>query len=196
VPTAGAIGLLSNPELVAAFARARLWGRAELDLAALAWTAFRSPDPRSIEDVVVAGTPALPALAGALGRHLEQFPGTGDGLSRSERQLVAALAAGPLEFGDLFERAQRDEVQPFLGDSVCRLYLERLAAQPAPAVAREGERWRLTDFGRRVHEGIADRLASARLDRWLGGVRLMTPKRVWRWDAVAQRLVPPGAAAG
>jgi len=193
VATAGYFGLMSSPEIAAEFARARVLGAAEVEVGRAAFAAFRDEDPRGMEAMVAAGTDGLPALGPALARLLEQFPGVGDGLSRSERQAVAALAAGALPFEELFDRAQRGEPRRFLGDSVFRYHLDGLAQPPAPLVAasEDGELWRLTDLGRRVLAGEADRLAFARLDRWLGGVRLVAPQRVWRWDAAGSRLVAP-----
>ncbi|KAB2958491.1 MAG: DUF1835 domain-containing protein [Thermoanaerobaculia bacterium] len=193
VSTESYFGLLPAPEMTAAFARARLLEAPEFVLARTAWAAFRSEDPRGLEALLAAGTEELPALEPALRRLLEQFPGVTDGLSRSERQALAALAGGALPFEELFDRAQRSEERRFLGDLVFRHYLDGLAQPPAPLLAssEEGEVWRLTDLGRRVIHGEADRLAFARLDRWLGGVRLVAPHRVWRWDAAGARLVPP-----
>jgi hypothetical protein len=193
VATDSYFGLLPAPELAAAFARAQALGAVEIEIGRAAWAAFRSESPRGLEALLASGTDGLPALEAALARLLEQFPGVTDGLSRSERQAVAALAAGALPFEELFDRAQRAEQRRFLGDSVFRLYLDGLAQPPAPLVAasEDGEVWRLTDLGRRVLQGEADRLAYGRLDRWLGGVRLLAPHRVWRWDAAAARLVAP-----
>lgn len=190
----GYLGLMVVPEMVGAYARSRPVTRDELELARTGWSAFRADDPRGLERLCAEGTPALPALAPALRRHLEQFPGRRDGLSRSERQALAALSGGPLPFEELFDRAQRPEAARFLGDAVFRWYLEQLAAPPAPLVAPrdEGESWELTDWGRRVVEAGEDRLARSPFDRWLGGVRLLAPRRVWRWDEAESRLIPPG----
>jgi len=194
VPTGGYLGLMSAGELMGCFARALDVDEPLLELGRSGWAAFRSEDPRAVERLVESGelTP-LPDLSAALVRHLEQFPGSRDGLSRSERQAVAALAGGVLPFEELFDRSQRDEERRFLGDAVLRAYLARLAAPPAPVVVSDdgGESWRLTDVGRRVLEGTADRLTAAPCDRWLGGVRLLSPHRIWRWDVEARRLVAP-----
>ena len=65
--------------------------RRHLQEAQAAWAAFRSPDPRDLENLK---TTSLPFLGAALRRHLEEFPWTTDGFSRSERQIVEALRAG------------------------------------------------------------------------------------------------------
>jgi len=187
----GYLGLMSAVEVVAQFAAARDVGRAEIDLATRAWRAFRSEDPRAIERLLEGDTSVLPDLAPALERHLEQFPDTCGGLSRSERQALEVLADGPLAFDELFREAQRAEQAHFLGDAVFELYLAELAAPPHPLVEPAGETWLLTAFGRAVLAGEADRVAERGLDRWLGGVRLLAPRRVWRFDPKSRRLVPP-----
>ncbi len=194
VEVEGYLGLLSNRELIAAFARARLLGAPELALGRRAWNAFRAEDPRVLEELLATETSALPALAPALRRHLEQFPAPGHGLSRTELQALRALADGPLGFAELFERSQADEPRRFLGDVVFRLYLDRLAAAPAPLLERSADdTWQLVELGRAVLDGKADRLRLAPMDHWLGGVRLLSPHRLWRWDGEAGRLVAPGA---
>lgn len=185
------LGVMSAVDVVAHFAAAREIGRREIELAVRAWRAFRAEDPRAIEQLLGEDTSALPDLAAALARHLEQFPDTGSGISRSERQALEVLADGPLPFDELFTAAQRAEQALFLGDAVFEVYLEELAAPPRPLVERAGETWLLTAFGRAVLAGEADRARERGLDRWLGGVRLLAPRRVWRYDPAARRLVPP-----
>jgi len=189
----GYLGLMTARELVEAYARARELGPDELELGARAWRAFCSEDPLGLERIRAQDAEALPALVPALQRHLEQFPGRTDGLSRSERQIVSALAFGALPFEELFDRSQRPEPLRFLGDAVFRWYLEQLAAPPAPLVLEreEGELWEVTGLGSAVFEGAEDRLAHVRIDRWLGGVRLLSPRRIWRWDPALRLLIPP-----
>jgi hypothetical protein len=56
-----------------------------------AWNAFTSPDPTDIERFIATDTSALPFIAAALRRHLEQFPSADNGLSRTERQALSVL---------------------------------------------------------------------------------------------------------
>ena len=185
------LGTMSGLEVVALYAAARAIGVAEFELGRRAWRAFRSDDPRAIEALARETGGPLPDVARALHRHLEQFPSVRSGLSRSERQALEALADGPLPFDDFFRAAQRDEEALFLGDAVFESYLGELAAEPSPLVERAGEVWLLTAFGRAVLAGEADRVTARGLDRWLGGVRLLAPLRVWRWDPARGCLVPP-----
>jgi hypothetical protein len=143
--------------------------RRHLQDAQAAWAAFRSPDPRGID---WEKPKALPFLGAALRRHLEEFPWTSDGLSRTERQVLQALDGGPLEFPQLFLRIQEDPA--FLGDAVLAWHLERLAKEGL--VERSGDAW--TRIGRKRQR---------RLPRWLGGYEARD--ETFTWDAGAKRLV-------
>jgi hypothetical protein len=46
----------------------------------------------------------------------------------------------------------------------------------------------LTDIGRAVLAGNADRVQTCGIDRWLGGVHLHGHGPVWRWDEGRQRV--------
>ena len=100
--------------------------------------------------------------------------------------------SGPKAFDALFRESQAAERHHFVGDAVFELYLQELSAPPAPmAIRSEGDQWSITRLGEAVLEGRSDRVATVGLDRWLGGVRLHAPRRVWRWDRVAGALVLP-----
>src|SRR5947207_4776309 len=76
-----------------------------------------SPDPTAIERFIETDTSALPFIATALRRHLEQFPAVDSGLSRTERQSLAVLREhGSLPAGRLFAAVQRLEEQVFMGN--------------------------------------------------------------------------------
>ena len=186
------------------FAARRPVTDAQLSLGEDAWNAFRSPDPHAIEALLGRDTSALPFLGAALRRHLEQFPSTQNGLSRSERQALEALADGPLSAGEAYRRAHHGlEDVVWLGDSSFFSYLEDLSAGDAPLVAHEdGAPFRvprdadpaalrvaLTDAGRDVLAARADRVRLNGIDRWLGGVHLRGREAAWRWDDSAARLV-------
>ena len=67
---------------------------------------------------------ALHFLGAALRRHLEEFPWTSDGLSRSQRQIREALKDGPLPLPELFRETHEEPA--FLGDTMLAWYVERL----------------------------------------------------------------------
>ena len=74
-----------------------------------AWAAFRSPDPQELESLRIT---SLPFLGAAIRRHLEEFPWTTDGLSRTERQIL---------------QGNPHEEPAFMGDVVLKWHQERLA---------------------------------------------------------------------
>jgi hypothetical protein len=169
---------------------------AQYRAARAAWSAFTSPDPTEIERFIATDTSALPFIAAALRRHLEQFPSVDGGLSRTERQTLSVLRdQGSISGMRLFVAVQRMEEAVFMGDAT----LYRLAADLSnvrhPLVhisdtpANRLGNVTITDSGRDVLEGRADHIDLNGVDRWLGGVHLYGDKAEWRWDRVAERLV-------
>jgi hypothetical protein len=168
----------------------------QLGLAHRAWAAFTAPAPEAIETLLAEDTTALPFLGAALRRHLEQFPSRDGGVSRTERQVLEALAEGAGERRAVFKSASAREEVPFLTDAIFWWHLERMAQGPAPLVARDGETVTLTATGRAVHEGRADWIALAGIDRWLGGVHLGPGGPLWRRDGARLRRDPPRGGKG
>ncbi len=180
-----------------------------LDLGRRAWTAFTSPDPRRVEEILAGDTAALPFLAAALRRHLQQLPSILNGLGRTEQQILDALMQGPRTGIELFGHDASAEEAVFLGDASFWVYLKRLAAGSRPLVtidppistprpdARNNfdagmarAKVAMTDAGRAVQRGQADQVALNGLDRWYGGVHLASPRLTWRWSPEAGQLIP------
>src|SRR4051812_32633172 len=67
---------------------------AHVRAARAAWDVFRGTDPRALARAAATPDERLPFLAPALRRLLEELPGARDGLGRTERALLAAVAAG------------------------------------------------------------------------------------------------------
>ena len=82
---------------------------AQLALGAHAWSAFRAPDPTAWTALLREDTTALPFLAGAVLRHLEQYPSAANGLNRTESQILQAAASGLRAPGRIFESSQDAE---------------------------------------------------------------------------------------
>jgi hypothetical protein len=168
---------------------------AQLELGAGAWSAFRSTDPTTIVDFLGRDTAALPFLAPALVRHLEQFPSTRDGLSRSERQAMEAISLGAETVLDAYIAHNRREDPVWLGDSTFVWYLDELTTGPDPLL-----RWRYPDIGNPMDRPIRttptgesvlrghDRVHLNGIDRWLGGVHLVGHEVPWRWDPERRTL--------
>jgi uncharacterized protein DUF1835 len=202
------LGELTAPELASLWPARRALGEDVVELALRAWDAVRAPEPTAVEALLERDTSALPFLAGALRRLLEELPGARDGLSRSERQVLGLLARGPQTALELFAGAQRFEEAPFEGDTWAFRRIAQLCAGERPLVAAVGPEppqprrgdlravaratFAITEDGRDVLAGTADRVDLLRIDRWLGGTHLR-PGRVWRFDDRAGRVLAPPA---
>lgn len=158
---------------------------AQRALAAKAWRAFRSPDPAAVVAVLEEDASALPHLASALRRHLEQFPSVRGGLARTERQILEALAGGARNRREAFLADQKREEALFMGDAAFDLWIIRLLGDRNPLIDENHGVLALTPAGRQVLSGQADHVELNGLDRWLGGVYLCRDE--WRWDG--RRLV-------
>jgi len=154
------------------------------------WDAFRGTDPSALARMAATPDARLPFLAAALRRLLEELPGVRDGLARTERQLLAAIAAGARTRERAFTEAAASEEAPFLGDATAFERLDELAGGPHPLVTAGGE-LALTTAGADVLAGRADRVALNGFDRWLGGLHLRAEDGLWRWDAERGALVAP-----
>jgi hypothetical protein len=146
-------------------------------LARAAWDVVRGGDPVELARAAATPDERLPYLAPALRRLLEELPGTRDGLGRTERQLLAAVAEGARTREQAFLASMAAEEAPFMGDTIAFERLDGLGG----LVAANGE-LRLTDDGRAVLAGDADRVALIGFDRWLGGLHVSAAGELWRWD--------------
>jgi hypothetical protein len=202
------LGELSTTELESLWP-GRTHATAEaLDAAGAAWDAVRRPDPTAIASFAEAGVPALPFLAAALRRLLEELPWVTDGLSGTERHALSAIATGDHTAHSAFAASQESEDAPFLGDTWFHRTLAALGhgpnrlietadGDPLPAPPPRGDSThfarqalRVTDPGARVLSGEADKVELLGVERWIGGAHV-TPATAWRWDATAQRVVAP-----
>jgi hypothetical protein len=169
---------------------------AQFRVAQAAWDAFTAPDPTAIERLIERETSALPFIAVAFQRHLEEFPSLDGGLSRSERQALSILREqGSLPGGRLFAAVQRLEEQIFMGDASFYRIVAHLSTGRHPLVQVSGAPQAglgmvtITETGRTVIEGRADHIELNGIDRWLGGVHLIGAKATWRWDRMTTQLV-------
>jgi hypothetical protein len=203
------LGQLTPAQLAALFPQRHAIAEAELALGRAAWAAFRAPDPTAIERLLSGSAAALPFLRAALERHLEEFPDTQSGLSRSERNILRAIDAGAKRPRDIYRASQQAEAVAFLGDWPVWTRLKTLASVPAPLIAQVSgdpvlasgggepgdeflaQRLALTEAGRDALAGRLDWIAAHGVDTWRGGVHLRSPDAVWRWDAATHSLIPP-----
>ncbi len=182
------LGMMTADEISPLLARRRTVTAAIFQSGRRAWGRFTAASPAELYRAAGEDAIGLPFLRAALKRLCEEYPWQNDGLSRSQRQALQAVAQGPGRIEELFRRSQAREEAPFLGDAAFAKILEDLRATQGALI--EGEEAALvpTALGRRVLAGDADWLESVPLDRWIGGVHL-TGAQMVRWDDDAGRLL-------
>jgi DNA-binding transcriptional LysR family regulator len=160
-----------------------------LEHATRAWAAFRASDPAGLREIAATPSRELRFLAEAFDRLSCEYPSTRDGLSLTERRILAAVAEGAPTAEAAFVRVGARERRPFLGDTWCFDAMTRLARAPSPLLEVEPtaspvgphSHLRLTDVGQRVLDGHADHITLNGIDRWIGGVHLTGHNVAWRW---------------
>ena len=183
------LGCLTGAQLAGFWPTRHTVTTREFDLASAAWRAFRSPDPMDIDALLRTDTGALPFLAGALWRHLQQFPSVGNGLARTERQVLELVREAARTFPDLFVADRAMEERIFMGDSTLRRYVLTLCQCRRPLLEERDTKFHLTEAGREVLDARADHVRLNGINRWLDGVHLTGDEVLWRWDENGRRLV-------
>jgi RNA polymerase sigma factor (sigma-70 family) len=191
VPGFKGLGELTPDQLASLYETRAPVTAAMLALGEAAWAAYRDPDPRALERVLESDLTPLPFLGRALRRHLEEYPWVGDGLTRTQRELLRLVAQGIVEPIRIWQALHRGEDCHYVTDAsfleiVRALMAAALLESDAPVqLSAAGRPMRLTELGEEV---LAGRRAVAPVGRWLGGVHLGEPPG-WRWDPAAGRLV-------
>jgi hypothetical protein len=193
------LGQLSPAELRSLWEDRSAVTASQLRLGRAVWDALRDPSPLALHAIAGRATPALPMMAAALTRHLQELPWTGDGLSLTQRLALVQLSRGKKTLSALFVAAQgAAEPLPFLGDvmfwSILR-DMQRVARPPFDVEAGSARRrWpqrvlSLTATGRRLLVGELDWISLSPPERWVGGVRIAAGVPPWRWSAEQGRPV-------
>jgi hypothetical protein len=193
------LGQLTPDELASLLDTRQTIGDAQHTLARRAWDAFREPTPEALDHLRREDTSALPYLAAALRRFFEEYPWTTDGLSRTERRLLELANEGDIPLWKAFGRMADGEQVYYVTDASLAGMAEALSRTSPPLLTldtsdtREGSPLRgsiaLTDTGRSVLAGQADRIATTGIDRWLGGVHVQGRDAIWRWDPAGGRVI-------
>ena len=198
-PSFKGLGELTPAELASLFGARQPVTPAQYDLAARAWRAFRQSTPEALEELRRADTSALPYLAPAFDRFLQEYPWRHDGLSRSERRLLRLAERGPVPVAAAFPRMHDGEDAYYITDLSLAALVETLSRTSPPllTVIENGDGHRgalrgavsVTEAGREVLAQRRDRVACG-TDRWLGGVHLQTGAAdKWRWDDERRGIV-------
>jgi hypothetical protein len=198
-PSFKGLGELTPGEVASLLESRQPLDEAQYSLAQCAWQAFREATPEALDDLRQTDTSPLPYLAAAVERFLQEYPWTSDGLSRTERRLLQLAETGPVDLLEAFRRMHEGEDAYYITDLSFGALVDGLSRSTPPLIAvTPGTRSAgtiprgtvtLTDSGRDILHGRRDRVASCGLDRWLGGVHLLTNADVWRWDDKGGRIV-------
>jgi|SRR5579863_1382529 len=152
------------------------------------WNTVSSSDPLLLAAASDRDTIGFPFMRTALRRLCQEYPWSNDGLSRTQRQALQAVAQGPGRNEEVFGRAQSREEAVFLGDRTFYVVLDDLRRDAAPLI--EGEEGALvpTALGRRILAGDGDWLEHASLERYLGGIRFAGVNAP-RWNDDERRIL-------
>jgi hypothetical protein len=182
VPSFLGMGQLKPEQLAELWPRRTPLSRDAIDEAITTWIAVTAADPRALP-FLARRVKALPFLAGAIERHLEEFPDPQSGLSRTERQLLAAIARGTTDPGELMTTVHAIDPRYPITDT--------LLAQTVKTFRAIGfvDDTGVTTLGRQALAGAIDRVPEVGIDTWRGGVHLVGRGPVWRWDSAQRKLV-------
>lgn len=192
------LGMMSPEQMAALYQYEQAITEEHLVLASKAWSAYRSATPQKWHALLQTDTRALPYLAGAVIRQLEEYPDCSTGLSRTAWQALNIIAQGEKRPGSVFGLYQETEERKFMGDASFWVMLHELLESSPPLLKLvEGKALTLpvtpdqaltiTPAGIDVLTGTCNWLDSIDLDRWIGGVHL-TSNNMWCWDPVAASL--------
>lgn len=186
------LGALEPTALAALFAARITVTDAMLALGRRAWAAYASAEPLDGASLVDCADDALPFVRSAFRCHLGRFPSVANGLNELETATLVVLRRAPRNFARLFgEVSEHPRVRRHgMGDvqfaGVVRSLTPLLRAFGGEVMQAELE---ITQTGRDVVAGDADWLSVRPIDTWLGGVRLLDGRPLWRWDGARGRLV-------
>ena len=181
VPSFVGMGQLRPEQLAELWPRRTTLSRDAIDEAITAWIALTAPDPRALP-FLAKRIKAMPFLAGALERQLEEFPDPTSGLSRTERQVLAAVARGETTAAALIKATQAIDPRYPITDVVLAATLDTLRR----CGFVEGSA--ITPLGRQALAGAIDRVHEVGIDDWRGGVHLTGKGPVWRWESRERKL--------
>jgi hypothetical protein len=183
VPNFMGFGQLQPEQLAELWPRRTPLSRDAIDEAITAWIAVTAADPRALP-YLTRRIKAMPFLAGALERHLEELPDPQTGLSRTERQVLAAIARGESSAAALVREVQAIDPRYPITDTVLAWTLQTLTKAgfvDAAVVA--------TALGRQALAGAIDRVHEVGIDDYRGGLRLSGRGPVWRWESRERKLI-------
>ena len=202
ISTFHGIGQLNEAQLLSIWPERKEITADQLALGALAWDAYSSTDAVKLIKLVRSDLTALPFLKRALGKHLERFPSTRNGLGQVENTCLSLIASGQHKFAKFFPAFTRREPVYGFGDTQVYLIMQRLANAGVPLLNQSDggnshvdagrillSAFELTEHGEAAISGKEDFIAANGIDLWLGGIHLQGREAAWRWDEGHRELL-------
>jgi hypothetical protein len=197
IPNFLGLGQLKPEQLAELWPRRTPLSRDAIDEAVTAWIAVTANDPRALP-FLTKRVKAMPFLAGAIERHLEEYPDPTSGLSRTERQTLAAIARGESTAAALMQASHAIDPRYPITDALLLEVLKRFVAAgfvegdvkaAASADVLPTINVSVTALGRQALAGAIDRIHETGIDEWRGGVHLTGKGPVWRWHSAERKLI-------
>lgn len=182
VPNFLGLGQLRPEQLAELWPRRTPLSRDAIDEAIATWIGVTAADPRSLP-FLTRRVKAMPFLAGAIERHLEEFPDPTSGMSRTERQVLAAIARNEGSEAALVQQSHASDPRYPITDTYLAAVLKTLRG----CGFVDGNA--ITALGRQALAGAIDRVTEVGIDQWRGGVHLTGKGPVWRWDSRERKLI-------
>ena len=171
------LGELTPDELASLLETRQPVSGPQYELARHAWQAFREPTPEALDELRQDDTSALPYLAAAVTRFLQEYPSTNGGLSRTERRLLELANSDEIALWKLFPRMHEGERLYYVTDNSLAALADAMSRTSPPLLSLDlssatgghvlGGTVTLTDTGRSVLAGQLDRVETCGIDRWI-----------------------------
>lgn len=190
-----------EPDELLRLSNSRAWVTPSMfDIAARAWGAYASPDPRLLNDVMMSAGNEIAFLREGLRLHGSRFPSTRNGLGSVENRILQLIASGAADFAMLFPRFDETPPRFGFGDTQILDALRALASRAVPLITMSQSAevppkatFAITPAGENVMNASVDDIAVNDPDDWLGGVHL-TKENLWRWDESRGEVIPNPSA--
>ena len=177
--------------------------RDHLEVASVAWQAYRAPTPEAWFNLLKRDLSLVPQLGPCVLELLEELPRSATGLGATEMRMLELLSAGNAGPFDVFPGHRKPSQRRVFGYWEVGSLLDGLAHCPAPAVSGLDEgpftlemhddanrfeqykrsKLKLTELGKAILVQADDFSRHNPIDRWWGGKHL-TNDRLWRWNPV------------
>ncbi|MEK5321491.1 MULTISPECIES: sigma-70 family RNA polymerase sigma factor [unclassified Paenibacillus] len=203
------LGQLTPAQLQTLSGTWRTIGRQEMELGSELWQAYASPDPVQMANLLENKKTELAASGltfayEAFTAHLKRLPSEQNGLGIVEQTTLQAVHNEVNTALELFRQVTDVLHVLGMGDLEYWKFIRALAQGEHPLLIIDGieagldfrqipdflnRKVILTELGKEVLNGSADRIAVQGIDEWFGGLHLHGHEVSWRWDDVAGGLI-------